>query len=61
MVQLSAASSACLRADVERASLAKDAALKQKPNLECQEADVKAKRRKVLDLQTAIGASGAEL
>lgn len=53
------ASSACLKAEVERASLlAKAAALSQKQDTERQEAELKAKRE-ALDLQTA--ASDAKL
>ena len=59
--KVSTASSACLRAEVERASLlAKAAALKQRQDLERQEAELKAKRE-ALDLQTAIAASDAKL
>ena len=59
--RVSTASSARLKAEVERASLlAKAAALEQKQDLERQEVELKAKRE-ALDLQTAIAASDAKL
>lgn len=58
--KVSTASSARLKAEVERAALlAKAAALKQKQDLERQEAELKAKRE-ALHLQTAIAASDAK-
>ncbi|KAL7868352.1 hypothetical protein SRHO_G00097360 [Serrasalmus rhombeus] len=59
--KVSTASSARLKAEMERAALlAQATALKQKQDLERQEAELKAKREQ-LDLQTAIAASDAKL
>lgn len=57
----STASSVFLKAEVERAALLpKAAALKQKQDLERQEAELKAKKEE-LELETAIAASDAKL
>lgn len=59
--KVSSTSSVRLKAEVERATLlAQAAALKQKQELERQEAELKAKRE-ALELQTAIAASDAKL